>query len=66
MAYGEDVWKTSGYISPREATAVPIISHRGARATTHELYEEKARMLAEVSSPPPGPMRWGRRPAGST
>ena len=49
-AYGEDVWKTSGYISPREATAVPTITHQGETAATHK---EEATMLAVISFPPP-------------
>ena len=51
-AYGEDVWKISGYIPPGEAAAVPTISHQGRTATTHE---DKSRMLADISLPPPVP-----------
>ena len=51
-AYGEDVWKVSGYISPRKAETVPTISHLGQTASSHA---EKVRMLADISFPPPTP-----------
>ena len=60
-AYEEDMWKTSGYISPREAAAVPTITHQGETAATHE---EKARMLAEISFPPPVPYEGGEGQPG--
>ena len=47
---GEEVWAIARYTKPQCSAEVPTVSHRGITADRHE---DKARMLMDISFPPP-------------
>ena len=62
-ASGEDRWEAQRYISPREATAIPTISHQGKTTSEHQ---DKVDMLAGISFSPPVPSDGDRGQGGPT
>ena len=49
-AVGKEVWSVLRYIGPPRSNDIPSIVHNGTQADT---IEDKARMLRNISFPPP-------------
>lgn len=62
-ASGEDHWEAQRYISPREATAIPTISHQGKTTSEHQ---DKVDILAGIPFSPPVPSDVDRGQEGPT